>query len=47
MLLIWYNPTKEKIFTSYVSYTSRGVGFTNSYGHEILQILVFYDNDYI
>lgn len=47
MLLIWYNPNLNNFYSRYSNsiYLNKQVGYVNSYGHILVQILVFRNND--
>ena len=53
MLLVYYNPTKDKFYLKYYKYKNREyyVGYKNQFGHEVIRLyiiqgkeLISYDN---
>lgn len=47
MLLIWYNPNLNKFYSRYSNtiFLNKQVGYVNSYGHILVQILAFRRNE--
>ena len=43
MLVIWFNPQKEKFYFRFYSFTMKKINDTNSYGHVVIAV---YEYDY-
>ena len=46
-LLIYYNPNQLHFYTVYTNYINYYVGYENSYGHILIQILAFRNKKYV
>ena len=49
MLLVYYNPSKDKFYLKYYKYINRSyfVGFKNQYEHEVIKIYIIKDKELI